>query len=102
MSADSFIAPGARVWLLDRVRVRSGYGPQLVTVADVHRPNDQVLNFRTQGTRGWYTQTDAFATENEAKLAWFDRADAEYQRELSRFNTISRRLLAYQANRSTL
>jgi hypothetical protein len=100
MSADSsFVNPGAAVWLLDRARVRSGAGPQLVTVADVHRPNESIFNFRTQGTRGWYTRVDAFATENEAMLAWFERADAEYQKELARFNGIAQRLLAYQKHR---
>jgi hypothetical protein len=97
MSAADFLRPGASVWLLDRTRVRSGFGPQRVTVADVAEA-DGKLSFRTAGTRGWYDQRDAFATKSEAQLAWFERADAEYQHELARFNVIVRRLLAYRAH----
>lgn len=93
------IEVGDTVWLLDRARVRSGAGPQQVVVADTAPDGDNHNThlFRVAGTRGWYVSSQAYATENEARLAWFEKAEAELKRETARYNKIAARLSAWQA-----
>jgi hypothetical protein len=92
------IKPGLEVWVLDRARVRSGAGPfKAVVSADIVKTNGSPSSFRVSGTRGWYTPSEAFATQPEAQLAWVERAESETRKEQARFNKIATRLaMAWQ------
>ena len=92
-----FIKSGALVWVIDRKRVRSGEGPTQVRVAytlDDHDPTNTY--FKVVGNKATHSFDDTFKSENEAKLAWFERAEAELARETARFNKIAKKLSAYQ------
>lgn len=83
---------GDTVWVLDRARVRSGAGPFQAVVAEINNGL-----FRTAGTRGWYAPREAHPSESVAKLAWFERAEAELKNETARYNKIAARLTAWQS-----
>lgn len=90
------IKPGVELVILDRGRVRSGAGPEKHRVAEVWHSLGGACVFRVVGNRGRYTNTEAYASMDEAKLAWSERAEAELARERSRFNKIAGRLGAWQ------
>lgn len=86
------IKVGDTVWVLDRARVRSGAGPFQAVVGEI---NATAQLFRAAGTRGWYSPREFHATENEARLAWFEKAEAELRNETARYNKIATRLTAW-------
>ena len=83
-----FLKQGARVWRLDRARVRPGIGPTQAVVATVYPDG----NIRPAGSRGTYKPSDIYETEPLAKLAWLERADSEIKTEQARHNGIVRKL----------
>lgn len=93
-----FLAPGATAWLINRDRVRDGEGPTPIVVAAVFAGKSayEPDYVRPRGTRGMYSERDLFATQEEANQAWHERARAEYAKELTRFNNIAAKLLAFE------